>query len=57
VADSLADYLRRHPEMEVRLSKNGKRIFHTTGDTDDFDGHATAFFGNRVSSVHVDIAP
>lgn len=53
VADSLADYLRRHPEMEIKCSKNGVRIFHTTGSAEDFDGNASAFFGEQISSVHV----
>lgn len=56
VADSLKDYLRRHPEIESRCSKNGQRTFHTTGATEDFDGHATAFYGSAISSVHVNCA-
>ncbi len=56
VAKSLADYLQRHPEMEERLSKHGQRVFHTTGSSEDFDGHATAFFGEAVRSKHVEVA-
>jgi len=55
VAKSLADYLKRHPEMNEKCSKNGSRIFHTTGSTSDFDGHASAFFGEEISSVHVNL--
>src|SRR5262249_48740840 len=44
VADSLADYLTRHPEMEARCSRNGHRVFYTTDATEDFDNHATTFF-------------
>ncbi len=55
VARSLADYLQRHSEMAARCSKNGQRNFHTTGDTADFDGHATAFFGAAVASRHVNL--
>ncbi len=50
VADSLADYLHRHPEMESRITRQGNRRFYTTDDTTDFDNHATAFFGQRVRS-------
>jgi glutamate racemase len=50
VAESLADYLKRHPEMEQRLSKTGKRAFYTTDSTDDFDKHAESFFGQRITS-------
>ena len=53
VADSLFDYLHRHPEMETRLSKNGSRDFFTTDSTADFDGHTLAFFGETVQSNHV----
>ncbi len=56
VAKSLADYLHRHPEMEQLCSKNGSRVFHTTDSVADFDGHASAFFGEAVRSRHVDVA-
>jgi glutamate racemase len=55
VATSLADYLRRHPELESLCSKNGKREFYTTDSTEDFDSHATLFFGEAVQSQHVDL--
>ncbi|MGN6436385.1 MAG: glutamate racemase [Agriterribacter sp.] len=55
VANSLSDYLVRHPEMEQRLSKNGERHFYTTDSTADFDGHATLFFGKPIQSEHVSI--
>lgn len=53
VAASLEDYLSRHPEMESACSKNGGREFYTTDSTEDFDNHATIFFGEAVSSKHV----
>ena len=55
VADSLADYLQRHSEIEIRCSKTGTRVFYTTDSTDDFDNHATIFFGEAVRSRHVDL--
>jgi glutamate racemase len=55
VAKSLQDYLRRHPEMESKCSKNGSRIFHTTGSAEDFDGHASLFYGENIASSHVNI--
>lgn len=55
VANSLADYLHRHPEMETRLLKNGRRDFYTTDATEDFDKHAVNFFGRAVQSKHVDL--
>ncbi len=55
VADSLADYLLRHPEMAGSLSRNHQRTFFTTDSTDDFDRHAAAFYGAPVSSTGVAI--
>jgi glutamate racemase len=55
VAESLRDYLKRHPEMEHRITKNSKREFYTTDSTEDFDNHATTFFGEKISSKHVDL--
>ena len=53
VADSLADYLLRHPEIERTITKTGKMNFYTTDDTVDFDTHATTFFGEHVHSEYV----
>jgi glutamate racemase len=55
VANSLADYLTRHPEMERRCSKNGRREFYTTDAVDDFDQKASLFYGSAITSLHVDI--
>ncbi|MFD2286487.1 glutamate racemase [Pedobacter petrophilus] len=50
VANSLVDYLRRHPEMEEKLGKQGKKLFYTSGDTATFDSHASIFFGEELVS-------
>ncbi len=55
VAESLKDYLHRHPEIESRISREGKRLFYTTDSTEDFDNHATTFFGEAVKSNHIDL--
>jgi glutamate racemase len=55
VAQSLEDYLLRHPEMEKSCSKNGQREFYTTDSTADFDNHAALFFGQAVASKHTDL--
>jgi glutamate racemase len=55
VADSLADYLLRHPEIESRCARNGKREFYTTDATTDFDSHAAVFYGSPVQSRHIDL--
>ncbi|RXK60421.1 glutamate racemase [Lacibacter luteus] len=55
VAESLADYLQRHPEMEDRLSKDESRKFFTTDSVADFDRHAGLFYGVEVRSAHVEL--
>jgi glutamate racemase len=55
VAESLADYLRRHVEIEEKCSKNGKVVFYTTDSIEDFDCHGSVFYGRPVTSLHVDL--
>ncbi len=55
VADSLQKYLNRHPEMEAKCSKSGQISFFTTDSTEDFDSHATNFYGNEIKSAHLSL--
>ena len=55
VANSLADYLHRHQEIESKCSKTNLRIFFTTDSAEDFDNHASIFFGESVRSKHIDL--
>lgn len=56
VARSLKDYLERHSSMADGCSKQGRRWFYTTDSVTDFDNHASIFFGEPVSSVHVELS-
>ncbi len=53
VAESLADYLIRHPEIEERCEKNGKIRFLTTESPDKFDALASIFLGKEVKSSRI----
>jgi glutamate racemase len=55
VAEGLKDYLVRHPEMEIRISKTNLINFLTTDSTELFDSHASLFFGQEVKSKHLAI--
>lgn len=55
VAESLSDYLKRHPEMEARCSKQNNLQFFTTDAPSDFDRHSEIFFGKKVNSNHVNL--
>jgi glutamate racemase len=50
VAESLSRYLLNHPEMETRLSRGGRRLFFTSGDTGAFDQNGSLFFGQPIRS-------
>lgn len=55
VAYSLQNYLRRHPEMEQRLSKGLSAKYYTTGNVTMFNKHASHFIGHgiTISSEHL----
>ena len=55
VADGLVDYLKRHREIESKISKYGEKQFFTTDSTEDFDRHAANFYGATINSAHVDL--
>jgi glutamate racemase len=55
VAESLADYLKRHPEMQAACDKKGLREFFTTDSTEDFNSHAALFYGTEIKSKHADL--
>ncbi|WP_443946222.1 glutamate racemase [Pedobacter sp. AW1-32] len=48
VARSLQDYLKRHPEIEQNLVRNGARSFYTSGEPAAFDAQASIFFGEKL---------
>ncbi len=52
VAESLRDYLRRHPEMERRLSKHGRAEYLTSENPEKFDALASLFTNDNVKSNH-----
>ena len=55
VADSLANYLHRHPEIEAQCSQQGQRTFLTTDSAEDFDRQATVFYGEPVRSEKMEL--
>ena len=55
VAESLKTYLQRHPEIEKKITKKGNLQFFTTDSPEDFNSHATNFFGETIFSQHVEL--
>jgi glutamate racemase len=56
VANSLVDYLQRHPELEEKCSKGSNIDFYTTDSAEEFNKQATVFFGKHVQSKHVHVS-
>ncbi len=56
VGASLEDYLHRHPEMDIRLSRGGGIDYCTTECPDKFEDLASIFVSSKVSAtrVHID---
>lgn len=56
VAESLADYLQRHPEMDSRLSTTSSVKYLTTEHNEKFDSLASLFLGKPVLSHTITIS-
>lgn len=55
VADSLAAYLARHPEIEARCARSGTVDYLTTESAEKFDGSAALFMRAPVAAEHIDL--
>jgi glutamate racemase len=53
VAESLQDYLRRHPEMAVRITTGGNATFLTTERAEEFQQKAATFMGEPLTAERV----
>lgn len=55
VANSLKDYLKRHPNMEQMVTKGGTCQYLTTESEEKFKESALIFLHEQVSVTHVDL--
>lgn len=53
VAQSLADYLLRHPEIEQTCSRNGQCTFLTTESEEKFGATARIFLQKNIQVRHI----
>ena len=49
VAESLKDYLCRHPEMDIKCTKNNSCLFYTTEAEDKFIESASTFLNQQIN--------
>lgn len=55
VADSLKDYMARHPEMDAKCTKGGTCTYYTTESEEKFSESASIFLNEAVSVKHIDL--
>lgn len=55
VAQSLADYLKRHPEMERKCRKNGKCAYLTTESAERFAESASVFLKDNIEAKSIQL--
>ena len=55
VAQSLADYLQRHTELEQLCSKGGTISFYTTEWVEKFNSNASLFLNQPIEAQHITI--
>ncbi len=53
VANSLKDYLHRHPEIDSELSRTGHCDYLTTGDAHTFESAASIFLNDKIHALQV----
>lgn len=56
VANSLVNYLQRHPEIDQKISQQNQASFYTTGDAEAFNRHASVFLEKEVLSVKIKLS-
>ncbi len=56
ISNSLADYLERHPEIEMNCTRTGKYKFFTTDSPDNFNKLATLFFEKPIEAEHLELS-
>lgn len=55
VADSLKDYLFRHPEMDKMCTKGGKCVYYTTESVEKFNSSASIFLKDSIDAKHLEL--
>ena len=55
VASKLKDYLKRHPEMEMRITRGGDVKYFSTENSKKFMDSASIFLHERVEATHIEL--
>ncbi|WP_281644539.1 glutamate racemase [Bacteroides zoogleoformans] len=55
VADSLKDYLSRHPEIDKKCTKGGRCVYRTTESEDKFTESASVFLNKSIKVERIEL--
>jgi len=55
VAESLKDYLTRHPEMEEKCTRETSIEYFTTETVESFEKNASLFLGEEIKASHINL--
>ena len=55
VADSLKDYLHRHPEMDKKCTKGGRCVYRTTESEEKFTESASIFLNESIRGERINL--
>ena len=55
VAESLKDYLSRHPEMNAKCTQNGSCLFYTTEAEEKFVESASSFLNQQIDVKRISL--
>lgn len=53
--EAIGDYFKRHPEVEKKLSRKGKRTYYTTDCPERFSELGSKFLGEKISGEKIEI--
>lgn len=56
VTQSLADYLKRHPEIEEKCTKGGSCLYLSTESSEKFRSSASIFLNENIDAQHLEIS-
>lgn len=56
VAVKLKEYLTRHPEIDIRLGRDGGIEFYTTEREDYFNEHASEIYGSKIIAQQIQLS-
>ena len=55
IAESLVDYMRRHPEMDARCTRGGSTQYLTTENASKFSEMASVFLNKSITATQIEL--